>query len=135
MSFAQEVRLFSFKATRLTDEARRAICLALFRSVILDTPVLSGRLRGNWQTSVAQPKQGSLDRLDKPGQQAIDEAQSNLGDGQNTDITVFMVNNLPYAHRIEYEGWSHTKAPEGMVRRNALRIANNVKKAIAEGKL
>ena len=33
----------------------------------------------------------------------------------------FMANNLPYAHRLEFEGWSR-QAPEGMVRRTVARF-------------
>jgi len=39
-----------------------------------------------------------------------------------------MSNNLPYAYKIEYDGWSHTKAPKGMVRKNFIRISQNLKK-------
>lgn len=34
---------------------------------------------------------------------------------------MFFTNNLPYAERIEYDGWSRFKAPQGMVRKNVVR--------------
>ena len=33
-----------------------------------------------------------------------------------------LTNNMPYAYRIEFEGYSKTKAPEGMVRKNVARF-------------
>ena len=46
---------------------------------------------------------------------------------KDKDSVVYLTNNLPYAARIEYDGWSHTKAPEGMVRKNVIRITQNLK--------
>jgi hypothetical protein len=37
-------------------------------------------------------------------------------------VPIFLSNSLPYAARIEFDGWSHTKAPQGMVRRNVARF-------------
>lgn len=131
-TFGAKVGEFSLKAGSNVERTRRAICIKLFSAVILDTPVLTGRLRGNWQTSVRTPASGELDRVDENGSKALAEMKEGLGQG---DVAVYLVNNLPYAARIEFEGWSHTKAPEGMVRRNVVRIDGLVKKAIAEGKL
>jgi hypothetical protein len=30
--------------------------------------------------------------------------------------TIYITNSLPYAYRLEYEGWSKVKTPAGMVR-------------------
>ncbi|WP_162455859.1 hypothetical protein [Pseudoxanthomonas kalamensis] len=46
-----------------------------------------------------------------------------------------MANNLPYANRIEYDGWSHTKAPAGMVRVSFARIRQIVSKAVRDNKV
>lgn len=99
------------------DKVRRASILELFNLVIDGTPVDTGMLRGNWQTSVNAPTTGAIDREDKPGAAAKAEALANLG--SLVDV-VYMVNSLPYVERIEYEGYS-AQAPEGMVRKNALR--------------
>lgn len=99
------------------DKVRRASILELFQLVILATPVDTGMLRGNWQTSVNAPVVGGIDREDKGGSAAIAEALANLG--SLVDV-VYMVNSLPYVEKIEYEGHS-AQAPEGMVRKNALR--------------
>ena len=41
---------------------------------------------------------------------------------------VYLTNNLPYAQRLEYEGWSK-QAPAGMVRVNMARIADIMKES------
>lgn len=101
------------------DQIRRAIILKLFSAIIMDTPVLTGRARGNWQTNVGNPVQSTTPREDKDGGSAISEVEANMGElGED----VYITNNLPYIHRLEYEGWSHTKAPEGMFRKNITRF-------------
>lgn len=130
-TFAAEVGHFVLKAGSNVERTRRAICIKLFSAVILDTPVRDGQLRGNWQTSVQDPKTGEIDRIDKEGVAALADMKDNLGEG---DVTVWFVNNLPYAARIEYEGWSK-QAPEGMVRKNIARINALVKQAVKEGRI
>jgi len=90
----------------------RGVILDLFANIIFDTPVDTGRLQGNWQTSVGSPTSTPLDR--KNAAVTILEVQSTV---KGPDL-YFFTNNLPYAERIEFDGWSHTKAPAGMVRIN-----------------
>jgi hypothetical protein len=112
MSFTAAVQAFGTATLVKIDKVRRASALEVFTLVIMGTPVDTGRLRGNWQTSVNAPKTSRIERLDKAGSEAIAEALANLG--SMTDV-VYMVNSLPYVERIEYEGWSR-QAPAGMVR-------------------
>jgi hypothetical protein len=98
------------------EETVKAIKMALFRSIIQDTPVDTGRLAGNWQSTLNSPASGESSAMGKA------TAISGINPGKASD-TAFLTNNLPYAARIEFEGWSHTKAPQGMVRRNVNRIA------------
>jgi hypothetical protein len=73
-----------------------------------------GRFRGNWSVAFDSPPMGTLDRIDPVGGQTIAEGSSVLAQFK-AGRTIYIVNNLPYAHRLEYEGWSK-QAPEGMVR-------------------
>ena len=107
----------------------KAIILELFTSVILDTPVLPGRLRGNWIISSGEPIEDRSVLVEDPdGTKTTLQVEDFVTkiDFEN-DFEVFLTNNLPYAYRIEYDGWSHTKAPEGMVRKNMIRISENLK--------
>lgn len=112
-SFESQLRGFGVRSLEAVDRVRRASVLELFQLVILGTPVDTGRLRGNWQTTINSPAEASIDRLDKGGGAAIAEAVANLGG--LVDV-VWFVNNLPYAESIEYG--SSRQAPEGMVRKH-----------------
>lgn len=128
MSFSQKVARWTYNAGQEIEELQKAIILELFTSVILDSPVLEGRLRGNWLISSDNPGEGVVDVLDPTGNittRKISNFVRSIDAAQN--YNVYLTNNLPYAYRIEYDGWSHTKAPEGMVRKNFIRISQNLK--------
>lgn len=112
MSFTAAVDKWGLKALQNIDKVRRASALEVFTLVIMGSPVDTGLLRGNWQTKLNAPVLKSTSRLDPGGSAAVAEALANLG--SMVDV-VYMTNSLPYAERIEYEGWSR-QAPNGMVR-------------------
>ncbi|QIQ65288.1 hypothetical protein 19_00016 [Pseudomonas phage Epa19] len=116
--FEDQVRRFGRTTMERIDKTRRASTLELFRLIIVETPVDDGVLRNNWRTQVNGPNTDSLDSEDQSGARALAEAAANLGELKDT---VFFTNNLPYAERIEYDGWSRFKAPQGMVRKNVVR--------------
>ena len=119
MSFADDIKRFSAKTSKAHDEITRGTTIALFNAVIQDTPVLEGRLRGDWQTTVGQPASGENGRIDTVGTASMAEVTANTphGAGQETYLT----NNMPYAEEIE-NGSSKQKAPQGMVHRNVDRF-------------
>lgn len=125
MSFAVDLGRFAEKAKAEADKKAREIALHLFRGVIMNSPVDTGRLRGSWGIGVVATS-GSGDRLDKSGAAALGEVVQALRPGVFLNGgELWLATNLPYARRIEYEGWSHTKAPQGMVR---ISLANTVAK-------
>ena len=132
MSFARDVARFSEKAKVATDKTVRAITFALFREVIQRTPVLDGQLKGNWQTTVNAPATGTVTTTDKSGARTIASVATGMG---GWGSVTYLTNNLPYAHRIEFDGWSHTKAPAGMVRVSFVRVQSIVRKATRENKV
>lgn len=128
MSFSQKVARWAYNAGQEIEALQKAIILELFTSVILDSPVLEGRLRGNWLITSGTPGEGVVDVLDPTGNittRKISNFVRSIDAAEN--YSVYLTNNLPYAYRIEYDGWSHTKAPEGMVRKNFIRISQNLK--------
>ena len=131
MSFASDVAKFAKLTNASMDETGRAIALELFSSIIKDTPVDTGRARGNWQTSIGTPKEGQVTR-DGEGP-ALAEAASEtakFGIGK----LVWLSNNLPYIYRLEYLGWSK-QAPDGMARKNVARIQSIVRKAVSDNRV
>ena len=131
MSFSTEIKEFSVESEKRFLRIKKAVVLALFSKVILRTPVLTGQLRYNWFTT-----------LDKPSSLffPLEEGEITAGEATNTAMkgvrntsklikandSVWLTNNMPYAERIEFDGWSHTKAPAGMVRVSFLEIINKL---------
>ena len=132
MTFAADVRRFTVKSEKAVDKTVRAITFALFREVIQRTPVDTGRLKGNWQASVGAPEMGTLTTTDARGGTTITKMAGAIGGWGSVS---YLSNNLPYAARIEYDGWSHTKAPEGMVRVSLARIQAIVRAATRDNKV
>jgi len=123
LSFAAQLSAFRARTLRNHDRVRRGVALRLFKAIIMDTPVLTGRLRGNWQTSLNVPDRLTNGSADATGGEAINRAADKVRESDSNDILI-LTNSLPYVARIEYEGWSHTKAPAGMVRINVARFKN-----------
>ena len=105
----------------------RHVCLEMLRRVIQRSPVgnpdlwknppppgyVGGRFKNNWQVAIGGPADGTIPDADPSGSRALAEGEGVLSMLTAKDH-VWVVNNLPYAVRLEF-GWS-TQAPAGMVR-------------------
>ena len=110
----KQIQAFNVKAMAQSEAKIKKAFIGLSTDIIMDTPVLSGRLRNNWFPSV---NSGSNAKTDETSNQAIGRVSAvkfKLGD------TLYLTNNLPYAKRIEFDNWS-AKAPAGMCRKNIIR--------------
>ena len=110
----KQIHEFNIKAMAQSEAKIKKAFVSLSTDIIMDTPVLSGRLRNNWMVSV---NKGSNETTERTGNESIGRVNAvkfKLGD------TLYLTNNLPYAERIEFMGCS-AKAPNGMVRRNLMR--------------
>ncbi len=127
MSFSLNIASWAEKASEEAAEANEMLVLSLMRGIIMETPVLEGRLRGNWIATKSKPSTGTREMPDKSGRATVARAE-NFVERQDLseDFSIYFTNNLPYAHRIEYDGWSREKAPTGMVRNNLTRIASKL---------
>lgn len=104
MSFKSQINKFKDKAEKAATNIFRGTALSLFGRIVTRTPVDTGRLRLNWQSSINRPATNIVE-----GQTNSD---ATIGTAKIGD-SIFIVNNLPYAQRIE-NGWS-MQAPSGMV--------------------
>ena len=125
MSFKSDVAKFAKELDVTLDKAMRAVKVSLFNSIIRDTRVDTGRLRGNWQTSTGSPILNTTKRLDdtengSDGGDAQEEVINTVG-GLTTD---YMTNNLPYAELYEEK--------DGMASKNITRINRNIKEVIKD---
>ena len=112
MSFAGDLGKFRSQAMQEADKKFRGAALSIYGAVIEATPVDSGRLRSNWFLSVNTPSNETTD--DTTGNVSQVKALGAVGQ-LKIGYSAYLTNNMPYARRIEYEGWSN-QAPTGMLR-------------------
>jgi hypothetical protein len=118
-TFTADLARFAEKTGRSIERTHREVCIELFSGILKDSPVDTGRFRGNWQASARFPRTGTLPI--RPAAVAQTEILTNVG--PLGGVTYF-ANNLPYAMRLE-EGYSR-QAPVGMVRTNVARFERMV---------
>lgn len=116
------------------DNLVKKVALTADQTVVLATPVDTGRARSNWITTIDAPNSGTIDPYspgDKLGigetanaQAAIDQAKSVIQTrmkGQSIHIT----NNLEYIG--ELNGGSSKQAPENFVGKAVLAAVNAIR--------
>lgn len=103
------------KTKSKTAQYFQKLTIDLSTSIILKTPVDKGQLHWNWFVGNGYINNATSEHTgdDKGGASTRNalEISSTRVNGQ----TIFITNSLPYAYRIEYEGYSK-QAPAGMVR-------------------
>lgn len=117
MSLTLDLSKFKAKTEKKLEQVVKKTFIDLSSAVILDTPVDSGRLRNNWFPAINKFDDSVTESIDKTGIKAISEVVINANTFRIGD-TLTLSNNLDYAFRIEYLGWSKYKAPKGMLRLN-----------------
>lgn len=133
-SFAEQVKGWEDRTLNKLELVYKKVSLEAFRDVILMSPVDTGRFRGNWQCAVGPGASFVPDtgKLDPNGATALAGVQMKVEGLKLEDSAIWLVNNLPYARRLEY-GWSK-QAPGGMVRLTAQRWQPIVNQAVAQVK-
>lgn len=122
-AFSSKIDRFVKQAIVENEEVAKAAGITLVKSVIRDTPVDKGRLAGNWIASNDMPE---FAIRDSEGRNASLAQAIPVISNFKIDDTFYLTNSLPYAYRIEFEGYSKIKAPQGMVRKNVQRISANL---------
>ena len=126
MSFAKDLDKITLNLSGYAENMVRATLFNLSYRIIKESPVDTGRFRGNWQASVNTPKVTQLKRKDRTGTSTI-TAVNNVLEKFSMGQTFYLTNNLPYARRLEY-GYSK-QAPSGMLRINVMRVQSELEKA------
>jgi hypothetical protein len=91
------------------------IGLDLYSDVTKLSPVDTGRYRANWNLNENSPDLDETTQFSKQPPQGSSLKAPSLAPADNLYPVLYLTNGLPYAVRIE-EGWSHTKAPEGVLK-------------------
>ena len=120
-----------------TDRVVRTVALASLRSVILLTPVDTGRARGNWKVGVNEldtsvdyeggPKGARAANGSAATAHALNKGSGKIG-GFGAGKRVTIANGLPYASALEF---GHSQQASGMVRKTAARVPAFVRAAVA----
>ena len=131
-SLQEQLKAIADKRIEDVEDIMSASMLRMGNRIILDSPVDEGRFVNNWMSAV--------DRVDKSTRNTVsvggaDSRKDLLEVTSNIQIgaTFYFSNSLPYAHRLEYEGWS-AQAPKGMVRVNAMYWDNIVQEEVNKRK-
>jgi len=107
------------------------VALELSRRIIMATPVDKGTLRGNWLPAYDQPNLTYSQAIKDPNGDATIRAVLGHAKGSKMIGHVwYLTNSMPYAYRIEYEGYSKVKAPAGMVRVSVTGYHEALRKAL-----
>ncbi len=111
------------RAGAKAEKIVRRTGLELFGSLVMKSPVDTGRFRSNWQVgdrqiNVATDSRGS-----------IANAAAVL-DSMRLGAVIFLTNSLPYAYRLEH-GWSK-QAPQGMVKLTVVEYRQHIAKVVRE---
>jgi hypothetical protein len=106
---------------KLAQRDARRYTLDCANRIIRRTPVDTGMLRGGWQPSINAPINTEINRVDK-NNAAVSADIKRESDRLVIGDIFYMTNNLPYAARIEYDGWSQ-QAVQGMMRVSVIEVA------------
>ncbi len=134
--FALDMNNFAKKCGEKADVVVRKVCLDLMSSIILKTPVDTGRARANWQATIGQPAGGVVAfsgdagrGITAPSRSAASAQAVLAGAGAVSKASgnvFWLTNNLPYISVLEFGRYSgdgpntvggySKQAPAGMVR-------------------
>lgn len=97
------------------DQVVRKCALAVDATVVLATPVDTGRARANWQVELNGPAQGTTTKVSPSGAESIAAAKSKIAQYKGTapNAAIHITNNLPYIGKLN-DGYS-AQAPAGYV--------------------
>ena len=98
------------------EDAISLIAMDSLRSIVLMSPVDTGRFRGNWIVSKNRMNPAKVNKLDKTGTSSITRGTQTIETFEyKKDKSIIIQNNLPYAMRLE--AGTSKQAPEGIVAR------------------
>jgi len=127
-SLGDQLKAFAEKTKADMATVVRKTAFSLGESMVVMSPVDTGRFRGNWQygADTINTSTGSAD--DKSGRTALNRIQAGIR-GWKPGQTIWLTNSLPYGPRLE-AGWSK-QSPAGMVRVSVANYQQYIADAIA----
>lgn len=104
-----------------------------FKAMSAPEGYVGGRFRGNWQVTFDAPATGETGQIDPKGINTVTTGARVILQFASGKKSIYLVNNVPYAQRLEY-GHSRHQAPNGMVRITIAEFHRMINKAARESK-
>lgn len=130
MGFAAEVRRWAEKAKLNKETVIRKTVVEMHASVVIKSPVDTGRFRGNWQYRPDHFAASPLDTTDRTGGATMARAAALVASTTMSGRIHYITNHLPYGITLEYGG--SKQAPNGMVRITVAEFRQKVAQIAAE---
>jgi hypothetical protein len=126
--FERRLGRLATRAAKNADTIVRKAAMAIDSTVVMATPVDTGRARANWIASLNVPVEAATDEADKSGGKAMAQAAGVIaGYDRDKDAEIHITNNLPYIGSLN-EG-SSFQAPANFVQTAVRQGARAVKGA------
>lgn len=132
MSLASDLRRFAQKSNKKMETVIKSSLIRVGSSIVVKSPVDTGRFKNNWLCAYGTVDTSVTQAVDASGAQAIGRLTEKAA-GVSVGEAFYFTNSLPYAYRIEYEGWSQL-APAGMVRISVAAWENIVADEVAKAR-
>ena len=126
-SLGDQLKAFAEKTKADMETVVRKTAFSLGESMVVMSPVDTGRFRGNWQYGADTINASTGGADDKEGRTSLNRIQAGIR-GWKPGQTIWITNSLAYGPRLE-AGWSG-QAPAGMVRVSVAAYASYVQDAI-----
>lgn len=114
MSLASDLRLFAQKSNQKMETVIKSSLVRVGTSIVVKSPVDTGRFKNNWLSAYGTVDTSVTQSVDPSGSESIGRLKLEA-QGIKIGEVFYFTNSLPYAARLEYEGWSE-QAKAGMVR-------------------
>ena len=116
MSLANDLKNIAARRKEDLNEIAQAVTIRVGNQIVLQSPVDQGFFKNNWNSSIGDISYSIDAPENSNGAKSLNgiaETFSIFGTG----MVGYFTNSMPYAMRLEYDGWSQ-QAPNGVVRVN-----------------
>lgn len=131
MDFAEIIAKWRDETVEVADEIFQIITFKIGQSVVVLSPVDTGRFKGNWQLTINTGSDMSLLREDQTGAATLSDMArtvSTLSIGQ----VAYIQNHVLYGFDLEHGSSPQARDPDGMVLVTASKFNQIVQQAIAQ---
>lgn len=131
MDFAEIIAKWRDETIEAADEILQIITFKIGESVVVLSPVDTGRFKGNWQLTINSGSDMSLLREDQTGAATLSDMARTvraLSIGQ----VAYIQNHVLYGFDLEHGSSPQARDPDGMVLVTAAKFNQIVQQAIAQ---